>query len=62
MIGKLSTDVLALFTTFDDLSVLRNLFSKTEKRRFGAAGTEMLRIKLKLPEFRGRTPTWPTWP
>ena len=35
-------DVLTLYTSFYDLSVSRNLFSKAEIRQFEASGTEKL--------------------
>ena len=37
---KSTPEILTLYTTFYDLSVPRNLFSKTEMRQFGALGTE----------------------
>ena len=43
MIEKPRPDILTLSTTFYDLSVTRNLFSKCEMRQFGASGTEELR-------------------
>ena len=51
MIEKRWPDVLTIFTTFYDLSVSRNLFSKAEVRQVRAAGTEELRfIRVKLNE------------
>ena len=35
-------DILTLSTTFSDLSVSRNLFSKADTGQFGASGTEWL--------------------
>ena len=40
MIGKPRSDLLTRFTTFNNLSVSCNLFSKAEVRPFGAAGIE----------------------
>ena len=42
IIEKLRPDLLTLFTTFYDLSVSRDLFSKAEIRQFGESGTEGL--------------------
>ena len=42
MIGKPRPDLLTLSTTFYDLSVSRNLFSKAEIRQFGESVTEGL--------------------
>ena len=42
MINKRWPDVLALSTTFNDLSVSRNLFSKVKWRQFGASGNERI--------------------
>ena len=45
MIEKPRPDLLTLSTTFYDLPVLRNLFSKVKIRQFGESGTEGLRPK-----------------
>ena len=42
MIEKPRPDLLTLSTTFYDVSVLCNLFSKAEMRQFGASGTDGL--------------------
>ena len=42
MIEKPQPDLLTLSTTFYELSVSRNLFSKAEIRQFGESGTEGL--------------------
>ena len=42
MKGKLTPDFLTLPTTFYDVSVSCNRFSKTEMRQFGASGTDGL--------------------
>ena len=42
MIEKLRLDVLTLFTTFLNLAISRNFFSKAETRQFGVVGTEGL--------------------
>ena len=53
MIEKPRPDFLTLSTTFYDLSVSRNLFSKAEMRQFGTSGTEglnsFLLMKCPLP-------------
>ena len=43
MIEKPRLDLLTLSTTFYDLSVSCNRFSKTEMRQFGASGTDWFR-------------------
>ena len=51
MIEKRWSDVLKISTSFYGLSVSRNLFSKTEKRQFVAAGTkgwDNLKAKIRL--------------
>ena len=47
MIEKPRPDLLTLSTTFYDLSVSRNLFSKAKIRQFGESGIEGLII----PDF-----------
>ena len=43
MIETSRPDLLTLSTTFYDLSLSHNLFSKAEVRQFGASGTEGLK-------------------
>ena len=60
MIEKTWPDLLALFTTFYDLSVWRSLYSKAEMRQFGASAYEIVgngRVKItfkknRIPDFR----------
>ena len=52
--------VLTLFTTFYDLSVSRNIFSKVEKRIFGATGIKGLMAKSVIPAPKYRL-VWPSW-
>ena len=54
MIETLRSDFLTLSTTFCDLSVSNNLFSKAEKRQFGAVGTKGLRAGIRS--------CWKNWP
>ena len=48
MIEKPRPDLLTLCTTFYDLSVSRNFFSKAKIRQFGESGTEGLKEQNKL--------------
>ena len=47
MIEKRTPDLLTPSTTFHDVSVLRNCFSKTEMRQFGASRTDGLKESKK---------------
>ena len=51
MIEKWTPKFLTLFTTFYDLSVLRNLFSNAEIRQFGGSRTEGLKELISDEQF-----------
>ena len=52
MLEKLWRDLLTLSTTFYDLSVSRNLFSKADMRQFGASVTDGLNSEFSLLIFK----------
>ena len=51
MIEKWTPELLTLFMTFYDVSVLCNRFSSTEMRQFGASGTDGLKCFSNVLEF-----------
>ena len=58
MIQKPRPDLLTLSTTFYDLSVSCNLFSKAEMRQFGALGTQGLTYTHRVKGSSFRVTNW----